>query len=139
MFDFDLGLPDPSEHVITVDGRPDLIIPVEVRELIPRHICRKYKIVPLSVDTSIRVDNGNGVLTLASINILDSDVRDKLEMMTGMGIRIKFTDMKSINNAIDKYITCSFGDLHHSECFQKIVLTLIIAVGLWLTTYYLHH
>lgn len=79
----------------------------EVKSVLPRYLCRKYTVIPLSI-------KDNNVLNLAMIDPSDDEAISDIEKYTKKVVKTALAHGESINIAIGKKIPYTFNDLLHS-------------------------
>jgi len=101
----------------------------EVRGLLPRYLCRKYGIIPLSRK------KGQNLLRLAMMNPMDDDAIEAVRGYTGMEVLPELARRSAIEEAIDKFVPFSRADLGNLLSLSprqvaavSLVLVLIVAV-----------
>ncbi len=100
----------------------------DVCNLLPRYLCRKYGIIPLSRK------EGRNLLRLGMMNPMDDDAIEAVRGYTGMEVQPELARRSAIEEAIDKYVPFSRADLVNVLSLSprqvaaiSLVLALIVA------------
>ncbi len=100
----------------------------EVRQVVPRYLCRKYGIVPLSRKKE------HNILRLAMMNPMDDEAIGAVEDYTGMAVRPELARRSVIKAAIDKHIPLTRADIWNMLTMSPrlmatlgLVLVLVVA------------
>lgn len=100
----------------------------EVKKLLPRHLCRKYTVIPISVGS-------NNVLNIAMMDPSDDAAIDDIESYTGMVVKPLLAREKDISAAIGTSIPYSLRDIFNPQTFSRVSQFLsVIALVLLLIT-----
>jgi hypothetical protein len=115
-----LGLP-----VVKVDEefRP------EAREVLPRYLCRKYSVLPLSRES-------NNVLRLAMADPLDGVAVSDVEHYTGYVVQPVLARLSDIDRGIPAHVAFSSQDLFNPQVYRSVaryavagLLVLLVITG----------
>ncbi len=90
----------------------DYITP-EAKKILPRHLCKKYGVLPLKQDE-------NNVLLLAMANPSDIEARNDIENYTGQVVDPVLMKSSDIDNSINKYVPLKIKDLFSPYYNAKI-------------------
>ena len=93
----------------------------EVKKILPRYLCRKYTLIPLSLED-------NNVMTVAMVNPLDDEALFDIESYTGLAVRPVVAGKKEILAAITKHVTISFEDIFNPRTFTNAARIASVAV-----------
>ncbi|MEA1967428.1 MAG: hypothetical protein U9N77_04335 [Thermodesulfobacteriota bacterium] len=96
--------------------------------LLPRYLCKKHSILPLSIEE-------NNILNLAMINPLDQASRDDAEAFSGMVVKPFLAKEKKIEQAINHHMPLGIKDLFYPLIYNRtakitVILFLILSVAL---------
>lgn len=84
----------------------------EVKNLIPRYLCRKYSVFPLQVED-------NNIVSLAMADPLDHEAISNVENYTGMVVRPSLSSHKDILRAITQYIPFTLREFFNPLIFNR--------------------
>ena len=91
----------------------------ETRRILPRYLCKKYNVLPLSLDE-------HNILNVAMVDPSDSGAVDYIEQYTDRLLRPCLASHSDIEKAIPTYIPWTLKDVFNSSNTQK--LTLLAAI-----------
>ncbi len=101
----------------------------ETRRILPRHLCKKYGVLPLK-------QNENNVLLMAMANPSDTEARNDIENYTGKVVEPVLMKYSDIDSSINKYIPLKLRDFFSPYYGTKIAqagvvmsLCLILLLG----------
>jgi hypothetical protein len=107
----------------------------EVRKILPKYLCKKYSVVPLSVEE-------NNILNIAMMDPLDDQAISDIENYTGMVAKPVLAKQKDITNAINGLIPYSVKDVFNpqvysnvAKIFTALALILLITVVSFIYSY----
>ncbi|MCI5140704.1 MAG: hypothetical protein D3909_03035, partial [Candidatus Electrothrix sp. ATG1] len=102
----------------------------EVKQVLPRYLCRKYDVIPLSLQK-------NNILLTAMADPSDHEAIADIEHYTGMVVEPCLAKHSDISQAISKKISYSFKDTfnpqtstHLNRTISLVALVLVIIFGL---------
>ncbi len=105
----------------------------EAQKLLPRHLCRRFTVLPLALEE-------NNVVRLAMVDPLDDVAIREVENFTGLVVRPVLANVHDIRHGIERNVPFSSRDLFNPEVYKlaaKIsaaaAVVVILAVGY--TTY----
>lgn len=96
----------------------------EVRSLLPRHLCRRFTVLPLALEE-------NNVLRLAMVDPLDDVAIREIENFTGLAVRPVLSGVHEIRRGIEQHIPRSRQDFFNPEVYKiaaKISATAAVAL-----------
>lgn len=100
----------------------------EVKNLLPRYLCRKYNVLPLCTEK-------NNIVSLAMADPLDDEAINNVENYTGMVVKPRLTLHKNIAKAITQYIPFTFSEISHFLTFNYVAKYIsAFAIVMLLTT-----
>lgn len=131
-----MGLINDSQLLETLSDQLDLPImnitdqfSQEVRRIVPRYLCRKYSLIPLSRQE-------NNILSVAMIDPLDDEAITDIENYTGMAVKPCLAGHKDISTGISHSIPFSLKDVFNPQVYgiaaktaTAIALVLVITLG----------
>lgn len=97
-----------GQRVVTVEGEFN----DNVRNKLPRHLCRKYSVLPLSLE-------GNNVLKLAMADTLDAVAVAEVENYTGHAVQPVLARLSEIEREIPVRVAFSWGDIYKSQLYRS--------------------
>nr|MBF0223285.1 hypothetical protein [Desulfobulbaceae bacterium] len=102
---------------------------VEVKNVLPRYLCQKYTVAPLSKEPS-------NILSLAMMDASDEAAISDIENYTGMVVKPMLAREKDITSAIKQHIPFSSKDIFNPHVFSRatkvtstVALVLLVIVG----------
>ena len=102
----------------------------DVARVLPRYLCRKYTVIPLS-------KGNNNILNLAMVDPSDESAITDIEIFTGMVVKPMLAREKDVSSAIGRYLSFSIKDIFNPQIFDmaaKIAstatLVLLFIVGI---------
>lgn len=102
----------------------------ETRWLVPKYICRRYSIIPLSKEE-------NNVLRVAMMNPMDDEAIADIEGFTGCAVKPIFARRTDIEHAIKVFIPFSLKDIFNPDSLGKaakmltvVALLLALSIGI---------
>jgi hypothetical protein len=103
----------------------------EVRRLLPRHLCRRFTVLPLALEE-------NNVVRLAMVDPLDDVAIREVENYTGLAVRPVLANVNDINRGIERHIPFSRQDLFNPEVYRLVAkVSVATAAALLLVAGYL--
>lgn len=100
----------------------------EVKDLLPRYLCRQYSVLPLQTER-------NNIISLAMTDPLDHEAISNIENYTGMVVKPSLIGHKDIARAIKQYIPFTFKEFFHLLTFNRAIqFTTAVALVLLLST-----
>lgn len=96
----------------------------EAQKLLPRHLCRKFTVLPLALEE-------NNVVRLAMVDPLDDVAIRKVENFTGLVVRPVLANVNDIRRGIERHVPFSSRDLFNPEVYKfvaKIGATAAVAL-----------
>jgi hypothetical protein len=97
----------------------------EVRRLLPRHLCRRFTVLPLALEE-------NNVLRLAMVDPLDDVAIREVENYTGLAVRPVLANVHDINRGIERHVPFSRQDLFNPEVYKLVAKVSAAAAGVLL-------
>lgn len=100
-------------------------IPREAAKILPRYLCRRYSVVPLSIEE-------NNVLNLAMVNPLDQATRSDIGTYTGMVVKPFLAKETAVSRAINLSMPITLKDIYLPLMYNRILriaLTIIIILS----------
>lgn len=91
----------------------------ETRYLVPKYICRRYSVIPLSREE-------NNVLRVAMINPMDGEAIASIENFTGLAVKPILARRKDVDRAIGKLIPFSPRDIFNPDVFGLVARVLAV-------------
>ncbi len=85
----------------------------EVRSLLPRYLCKRYNVIPLSL-------GDHNLLAIAMVDPSDNEAVRDIERFTGKVLQPRLAPHSDINNAISHYIPWSLQDIFNRNNTGKI-------------------
>ena len=102
----------------------------EVRRLLPRHLCRRFTVLPLALEE-------NHVVRLAMVDPLDDVAIREVENFTGLAVRPVLANVNDIRRGIERHVPFSRQDLFNPEVYKLVAkISAAAAVVLLLVTGY---
>jgi hypothetical protein len=102
----------------------------EVEAVLPRYLCKKYSVIPLSVES-------NNVLRLAMADPLDGVAVSDVENYTGKVVQPVLARLSDIDRAIPAHIVFSRQDFFNPQVYRSVarvavsaLLVLLVITGL---------
>jgi len=100
----------------------------EVNRILPRYLCRKYNVIPLS-------SGDHNILKIAMVDPSDVEAVADIEQYTGKLLQPRLASHSDIQAAIKKYIPWSLKDIFNPLNAQKLtILAVIISLFLIVIT-----
>jgi hypothetical protein len=99
-----LGIP-----IVRVD---DEVTP-EVRRLLPRHLCRRFTVLPLALEE-------HNVLRLAMVDPLDDVAIREVENFTGLAVRPVLANVHDIRGGIGRHVARSRQDWFNPDVYRRV-------------------
>ncbi len=107
----------------------------EVRNVLPRYLCRKYSVVPLRMGE-------NNILTVAMMDPLDGEAIEDVEAFTGKVVKPVLARQEDLSRAAGTLIPFSTQDVFNAQVYSKVakvatlcVVILLVIVGSLLYRY----
>jgi len=100
-------------------------IPKEAARILPRYLCRRYSVVPLSIEE-------NNVLNLAMVNPLDQATRSDIGTYTGMVVKPFLAKETTVSRAINLSMPITLKDIYLPLMYNRILriaLAIIIVLS----------
>ncbi len=104
-------------------------IRAEAHKLLPRHLCRRFTVLPLALEE-------NNVVRLAMVDPLDDVAIREVENFTGLVVRPVLANVHDIRHGIERNVPFSSRDLFNPEVYKlaaKIgaaaAMALLLVVG----------
>ena len=88
-------------------------IRVEAHKLLPRHLCRRFTILPLALEE-------NNVVRLAMVDPLDDVAIREVENFTGLVVRPVLANVNDIRRGIERHVSFSRQDLFNPEIYKFV-------------------
>ncbi len=96
----------------------------EVKQVLPRYLCRKYDVIPLSLQK-------NNIMLTAMVDPSDHEAIMDIEHYTGMVVEPCLAKQSDISQAITKKISYSFKDTFTPQTSTRLTRTIsLIALAL---------
>ncbi|MEI6235957.1 MAG: hypothetical protein WCT04_23120 [Planctomycetota bacterium] len=89
----------------------------EVKSVLPRFLCRKYSVIPLSRES-------HNVLRLAMADPMDSVAMNDIENYTGCSVQPVLARLNDIEQAIPKKVSFSRQDLFNPQVYYSVARVL---------------
>ncbi len=106
-------------------------IRTEVRRLLPRHLCRRFTVLPLALEE-------NNVVRLAMVDPLDDIAIREVENFTGLVVRPVLANVNDIRRGIECHVPRSRQDFFNPEVYKFAAkFSATAAVALLLVTGFL--
>lgn len=96
-----------------------------LKSVLPRYLCRKYGVLPLSL-------GAHNTVKLAMINPLDSEAIADVERFTGLVVQPVLAPHKDIDEGISRYVPVSAKDLLNAKFFGRLGIAVLAAAFLLL-------
>lgn len=101
---------------------------VQVKKILPRHLCRKYSILPLNLGE-------NNTLKAAMVDPSDSEAVADIEKYTGKVIRPVLASKSIIDSNIRSKIPWSFKDFFNAQTSNRVTagiasIALLLVIGM---------
>jgi len=93
----------------------------DVKRLLPRYLCRKYGVLPLSLES-------NNVLRLAMVDPLDHVAVSDVENYTGLVVQPVLARHSDIERAISAHVAFSSHDLFNPQVYRSVARVAAAAV-----------
>lgn len=93
----------------------------EVKRVLPRYLCRKYGVLPLSLES-------NNVLRLAMVDPLDHVAVADVENFTGFVVQPVLARHSDIERAISAHVAFSSQDLFNPQVYKSVARAAAAAV-----------
>lgn len=123
----DLGTVNPDDH-----------FKVNTKSILPRYLCQKYTVLPLSFEE-------HNVLRMAMSDPSDEEAIGDIERFTGKVVKPELAHVQEIASAIKRYIPLSHKDFFNplsSNQFTRlatgITLVLLVVIGFFSYSYIYH-
>jgi len=111
-----LGIP-----IVQVEGE----FRQEVGSLLPRHLCRRFTVLPLALEE-------NNVVRLAMVDPLDDVAIREVENFTGLVVRPVLANVNEIRRGIDQHVPRSRQDLFNPDVYKFVAKTSATAAAVLL-------
>jgi hypothetical protein len=85
----------------------------EVRGLLPRHLCRRFTVLPLALEE-------HNVVRLAMVDPLDDVAIREVENFTGLAVRPVLANVHEIRHAIERHVPLSRQDFFNPEVYKIV-------------------
>ena len=85
----------------------------EVQGLLPRHLCRRFTVLPLALEE-------NHVVRLAMVDPLDDVAIREVENFTGLAVRPVLANVNDIRRGIERHVPFSRQDLFNPEVYKLV-------------------
>lgn len=85
----------------------------EVQKLLPRHLCRRFTVLPLALEE-------NNVVRLAMVDPLDDVAIREVENFTGLVVRPVLANVNDIRRGIERHVPFSRQDLFKPEVYKFV-------------------
>lgn len=96
----------------------------EARAVLPRHLCRKYGVIPLSFEA-------NNVLRLAMADPLDGVAISDVESFTGYAVQPALARLSDITRSIPRHVAFSRQDFFNPQVYRTAAQTAaVVALAL---------
>jgi hypothetical protein len=92
-----------------------------VKSVLPRHLCRKYSVIPLSLES-------NNVLRLAMADPLDRGAVADVEHYTGHVVQPVLARLSDIDRAIPAHVAFSRHDLFNPQVYRSVARAAVGAI-----------
>lgn len=103
----------------------------EAQKLLPRHLCRRFTVLPLALEE-------NNVVRLAMVDPLDDVAIREVENFTGLVVRPVLANVNEIRRGIERHVPFSRQDLFNPEVYKLVAkISATAAVALLLVVGYL--
>jgi hypothetical protein len=94
-----------------------------MKSVLPRHLCRTYGVLPLSL-------GAHNTVRLAMINPLDAEAITEIERYTGLVVQPALATHQDIVEAIPRRIPLSAGDLFNARFIRRVWIPVLAAAVL---------
>ena len=105
------------DAISTQLGIPIVQVENEIREeaqkLLPRHLCRRFTVLPLALEE-------NNVVRLAMVDPLDDVAIREVENFTGLVVRPVLANVNDIRRGIERHVPISRQDLFNPEVYTFV-------------------
>jgi len=100
-------------------------IRVEAQRLLPRHLCRRFTVLPLALEE-------NNVVRLAMVDPLDDVAIREIENFTGLVVRPVLANVNDIRRGIERHVPLSRQDLFNPEVYKLVAKISATAAAVFL-------
>jgi hypothetical protein len=98
-----------SIPIVDVEGE----IRDEARGILPRHLCRRFTVLPLALEE-------NHVVRLAMVDPLDDVAIREVENFTGLAVRPVLANVNDIRRGIERHVPFSSQDFFNPEVYKLV-------------------
>ena len=88
-------------------------IKAEAKRLLPRHLCRRFTVLPLALEE-------NNVVRLAMVDPLDDVAIREVENFTGLVVRPVLANVNEIRRGIERHVPLSRQDLFNPDLYKLV-------------------
>lgn len=133
-----MGIIDDIKLIETLSKQLDIafnktpIIRDEVKSLLPKWLCKKYCLIPLSLDAH------NSIIVLMH-NPLDEEAKSIVEVYTGKVVLPNVSTKDDILKLIDSNINLSYKDIfneHYAPLYYKVIICCLLISVLFIGYFY---
>ncbi|MFZ5764170.1 MAG: hypothetical protein ACOY4H_01075 [Thermodesulfobacteriota bacterium] len=120
-----------EEHAGVEVADIDKTIKPEVKSLMPRYLCTRYSVIPLSFE-------GSNVVRLAMLDPSDDEAIRDIEQYLDKAVKPYLAHEEKIKTGIIKHIPYSMKDLFNSPLSGKVMraVAVLLLVGIGFSGYY---